>query len=311
MVSKKTFGLNSENECITGLKNKEKYMEYQDGYRNQYGVYPELDRINNPFTARWDDLYNMMCAYRKSGVDGALFYHDLHARFRKHLKKIYASHGNEWSFLLTLSLEHRSTLVDIPQLKPGEKIVNNLGYRVDEEGNYFEGTWKNGTLIYGLVYLSNSNIFYVGSFDESGRSDCQGVAINLGKENKNKRQISTVASTFRLKNGTLTPFNSNCLITQANIKNETFESIDMHAGQYIDGYAEGLFINKEISDNIRVGWEKYKNGEVKSSLSSWEMILRMIMALYMLMWYMIKYSYGLLFLILPLYYHFRKKNWRI
>lgn len=57
IVNDSSFGLRGKRACISEIANKEKYMEYQRDYRNTYGVYPELDRIHNPYTARWDDAY--------------------------------------------------------------------------------------------------------------------------------------------------------------------------------------------------------------------------------------------------------------
>ena len=154
---------------------------------------------------------------------------------------------------------------DIPQMSPTEHIVDNLGYRKDENGNYYEGTWQNGVLIYGFVYLAEQNVFFVGSFDESGFSDCCGVQADLGDANRTKRQITTTVGKFRVKNGTMSLYDSACLINYANVdiqKNELI-SLDSYVGQYVEGYAEGTFLNKELSDEIRIRWDKYRSGEIR------------------------------------------------
>ena len=48
-VSGKDFGMKSKNDCIVNQRNKDKYKAYQSDYREQYGVYPELDIKNKPF----------------------------------------------------------------------------------------------------------------------------------------------------------------------------------------------------------------------------------------------------------------------
>ena len=134
-------------------------MEYQNNYREIYGVYPELDRIHNPYTARWDDVYKACCFLRKSGFYGALYYHDLHNRYRRRLKRIYENYSKEWFFLISIDLEHRTIMSDIQSMSPTKNIVNDLGYCKAENGNYYEGTWANNSFVYGLVYLAEQNVF--------------------------------------------------------------------------------------------------------------------------------------------------------
>lgn len=310
-VNSSTFGLKGKRACISGLKNKEKYKEYQSDYRETYGVYPELDHIHNPYTARWDDVYQLCCFLRKPGIYGALYYHDLHNRYRRRLKRIYENYSKEWSFLRSIDLEHRTTMSDIQSMSLTKNIVNNLGYCKTENGNYYEGTWAKESLVYGLVYLAEQNVFFAGSFDESGCSDCCGVLINLGENTNKKRQVTTMAGKFRIKNGQISLYDSECLINIANIKNNELSSIDSYLGKYVEGYAEGTFINKEISDDIRIRWDKYRDGEIKLSMSSIELLPRTLMMFYTLVWYLVKYVYGMGLFITPMYYILRKKNWKI
>ena len=310
-VNNATFGLKGKRACISGKRKKEQYMEYQDQYRAMYGVYPELDRIHNPFTARWDEIYDCFCALRKSGVDGALYYHDLHNRYRRRIRYIYEHYSWEWSFLISIGLDHRTILRDIPNMDPVKNIVNNLGYYKAENGNYYEGTWQNGCLVYGLVYLAEQDVFFAGSFDESGRSDCRGVTVDFGDMTKKQRQITIVAGNFRVKNGSMSLYDSKYLCSITNIKNDELTSIDTYVGEYVEGYEEGTTINKEVSDNIRIRWDKYKEGEIKSSQSSIEVLPRTLMMFYMLVWYLFKYVHLSVFFITPLYYILRKKNWKI
>ena len=238
----KTFGLKNADACIQGRKNKDKYMEYQDEYRKQYGVFPELDRINNPFTAKWDDVYEMFCAYRKNSVYSALWTHDLSVFFKKGLKKIYESYSKEWSFLLSVGLENRTLFNDIRNMQPGEQIANNLGYRVDENGNYFEGTWQDGKLIYGLVYLSNIEVYYVGSFDESGITNSSGVGVNWAEDQSGKAVVTAIAGNFRKKNDKFDLYEADGMEVDTYSENGNLAGAEVTIGKYNEGYREGFHL---------------------------------------------------------------------
>lgn len=240
-----------------------------------------------------------------------MYYHDLHNRFRKRLSRIYEGYSREWSFLISIGLEYQTTLNDIQSMLPTKSIVGNLGYYKAENGNYYEGTWKNDSLIYGLVYLADQNMLFAGSFDESGRSDCSGVAFDLSKADPKNGKVTTMVGNFRIRDGQLSLYDSECLINIANVKNNELSSIDAYLGQYAEGDREGTFINKEISDSIRIRWDKYKDGEIQSGMSSIEILPRTLMMVYTCIWYLVKYVYGTIFLVTPLYYSSKKKNWKI
>lgn len=312
-IDRQTFGLKHKRACISGRKNKNKYMDYQNDYRAQYGVFPELDRIHRPFRAHWDEVYDTCCVLRKSGLYGALYFHDLHNRFRKRLKRIYENYLDEWSFMVSVNLENRTLMNDVITLDPGEHIENNLGYRKTSEGNYYEGTWENGRLIYGFVYISEQNLYYAGSFDETGRSNCHGVAITLITSPKGKQQVETVVGEFRYQKERLSSYESNCLTMVVKAKDERLTFCGASIGKFEDGYANGTFIEKEYdNDSIRINWVKYRDGDVKSEMSALiEGLPRILMMFYMLIWYLVKYVYGSAFFITPLYYIIRRKQWRI
>ena len=310
-VNAKAFGLKHKRACIEGRSKKERYMEYQDEYRAEYGVFPELDRIHNPFTAKWDDVYKLCCTMRKAGFGGALYYHDLHDRYRMRLRKIYEAHGAEWSFLLSIDPDYRTILVEIPGMEPGERIVNHLGYRKDENGNYYEGTWEGGKLVYGLVYLAAQDVYFVGSYDESGKTNCSGVAVSYGQVNKGKRDIQTLVGNFRFKNGEFRLYESWGMTNVVHVKNDEAVSSESQVGLYKDGYAEKTFLEKEWSDGVRIGWTRYRDGEAKATMSWIENLPRTLMMFYMLVWYLAKYVVASTFFITPLYYIIRRKTWRI
>ncbi len=50
------FGLQSGKHYISGQSKKDRYLAYQHEYHCEYGVFPELDLINKPFTALFDDI---------------------------------------------------------------------------------------------------------------------------------------------------------------------------------------------------------------------------------------------------------------
>ena len=308
----KDFGLNNLRACIVEKKFKDKYMEYQDEYRNEFGVYPELDKVKHPFTARWDDVYNCFCKLRKCNIIGALAWHDMYNRFRKKLRDIYETYSYQWSFFISIGSDYGDIFDTIINMEPSENIVNQLGYRKDENGNYFEGTWKNDKLIYGLVYLANQNVFYVGSFDESGNSDCKGVRFDMGNPKSNKNIVEIIATSFRLKNNALTPYEGSCLIVTTHTQNNEIQYMNAVVGQYNGGYEEGLFITKKFSNWVHIRWDKFRDGKIKTSTNLFEIyVLRSIMSIYLFSWYIIKFVYGYFFFIIPIYYSNRKKNWQI
>lgn len=304
----KTFKLKSKRACLTGKRNKEKYLEYRNEYRFLYGVFPELDKIHNPFTAKVSEVYDLFCNMRKSGVAGALYYHDLHNRFRRRISRIYEAYGNEWSLVISLERSYLEQLTSMPM---GDCIKNNLGYRVDENHNYYEGTWKNGSLIYGLVYLAESNQLFVGSFDKPGSSICRGICAPLTVDHEHlsgDRYIS--AGCFRLKNGTLSPYESDILTVHSKWKKG--ENVDALAvvGKYVEGYEQGSFLTKDL-DDYSIAWARYKEGEMTAHSHWVESIPRTLMMLYFCVWLLFKYVHGSMFFITPLYYIIRKKRWKV
>ena len=308
-VDQKTFHLKSKRACLTGKRNKEKYLEYRNEYRSQYGVFPELDHVNYPFTAKMSEVYELFRGMKKSGVDGALLYHDLHNRFRKRIRKIYEAYSHEWSFLISLD---PSFLKEIPSMPIGECINNNLGYKVDGNHNYYEGTWKNGSLIYGFVYLSKSNQLFVGSFNETDASACWGVcALMTVTHDHFSGETYMSAGQFKLENGNISPYESDILTIHSDYKKGQATQAIAVVGKYNEGYAHGSWLTKDLNSNTIV-WARYKDGEVTAHSHWVESILRILMMFYFLPWLIVKYVHGTVFFgITPLYYIVRKKNWRL
>lgn len=308
MVDRKSFGLKNENACIFGRKYKDQYMAYQDDYRRQFGVFPELDKKNKPFTALWDDPYNVYVALKKRGFYGAWFWHDYHGRFNKKLMMIYHTYKNEWSFINSINYSYRTLLDEIPGMDPQEQIVNDLGYRKDEQGNYYEGTWSNGTLVYGLMYLANQNLFCVGSFTSDSAPEFQGVCAKIDLNKRNDGNVTTSIGTFRMKDGLLSLYRSTAFIMVAKIKQSDLKSVTATIGNYDGGYAEGRFYSKTLGGDIRIGWALYKDGEVKREGGGFfDMALHTLLGLYMMPYFMLKFTYGIPFWLI--YKAIQKSNW--
>ena len=310
-ANRKDFGLDSERACVVGLKNKDKYMSYQDEYREKFGVFPELDKINNPFCAPWSDVYEVYKSLQKRGFYGAWCYHDLHGYFNKRLRGIYEEYRNEWSFLISVDYSYRSYFDDIQQMSPQKSIVNNLGFVKDENGNYLEGTWVDDKLIYGLVYVAETNSVFVGRFDKDGLA----YGVEMTKvETKNDLKVETVIGTYKSNKDCFQLYDSICLNIETVVKKRKdktgeIETVTAVIGKYVQGYAEGRFYLKEISNDIRIRWDKYKDGEIKSSMKlGINMIPRIYIAILMMMYFMLKFTYG--WLIFPIYRSIQKKNWR-
>ena len=310
-VNGRSFGLKNENACIFGRKNKDQYMIYQNNYREQYGVFPELDLKNNPFSALWDDAYLLYTGLKARGFYGAWFWHDDHGHFNKRLKTMYHTYKREWSFLGSINLSYRTLFEEVPAMPPQERIIDSLGYRKDEDGNYYEGTWDNGELIYGLMYLAKQNIFCVGRFRNGMVREFHGVTINLGVNQKKTGNVTTSIGIFKADGDELTLYRDLSLTVVASCKNGDMKSIDATVGKYDGGYETGRFYTKSVysNDDIKIGWDRYKDGEVvKSSGGIFDILLHFVLGMYMTAYFMMKFTYGLL--IWPIYRAIQKKNWR-
>ncbi len=272
-------------------------------YRREYGVFPELDIINHPFTALFDDIRTTYFGFIKKGFWGALCYPDIHIKFNKRFKKIYDKHKREWSFLVSCGGDYNSTWQDIIDMEPESNIQHNLGYIKDDVGNYYEGTFKDGHLIYGLMYLESQHAFFAGSFLQE-RNLCQGVCFFLIGE-KTVKQVDLKMGTFLLQNNTLQLYDDLCFESKVSKNNEA----EVWVGQYDGKYENGTFYAKMYDDDhgIRVSRCKYVDGEAKGSISCLEMVLRGgLLMWYTLIFYMLCFTYGLPFFLI--YKYVQKKK---
>ena len=190
------FELAEKDAILRKEARQDEYRRYRAKYKAARGVFPELDRINNPVVAVClDEAYwpqdaakgalksigkmygsAMKGAFKLGfalmgaggGVDGAndlieSVGHgmgqnpELLMEFTRRFKKIVEPH----KFIYGLACSN--CIPDLDNLYPRERIVDNLGYRYDEEnGIYCEGTWQNGELVYGIIYPRSMNMLFMG-----------------------------------------------------------------------------------------------------------------------------------------------------
>lgn len=309
-ITGKDFGLKKERDHIVGARNKDNYVEYQYQYRREFGVFPELDTINNPFIAPWDDIYGVLCSLRKRGFYGAWFFHDIHGGFNKRLTKIYEKYKYEWSFVASLNHDWNEFITGVSALPVGENVVNGLGYKKDENGIYYEGTWKNGKLVYGLLYkqTETDSLLFVGDFNNDEASSMNGVMSIMSHNNRNTMAELNIGN-IHIKKDNFNFYNGSTLSLNTEIKNSEIISMDATISEYSDGYCYGKVFSKNFSNNdINVSLRKYKkNGEVKG-VGAWGIIWRIYIGILMMVYFMLKYTYGLLFF--PIYRAIKKKNWK-
>lgn len=312
-VSRKDFGIKDPDHCMNSQKCKDKYNEYQQDYRAEFGVYPELDKINNPLTVLWSEPYDTYRAIMKRGFWGELFYHDVHARVNKRVKKFYHAYKKEWSFTVSLDMSRSTYFSDVKSLTPMEKIENGLGIRVDENGNYYEGTWKNGVLTYGFIYFSEQDTYFVGSIEENndGITVYDGVVINISVTNKKKNitEITYGFGNFFVKKGEIRAYRGEIMCTNLTAKDNDIASFECEIGPFDDGYQNGKFIGKQFTnDNISVFINQYKDGELTHSAGCVFMILHFFLGFYMFAYFL--YKYIVFWPIVLIYRSFQKKNWK-
>jgi len=313
-VGLKDFGLKNENACLEGRKYKDKYAEYQKRYRSEYGVFPELDRKNNPFTALYDDVYYACKNLRRRGFYGALFYHDIHGFFNKRLKRIYNTYKKEWSFMIGTVANIRDTFFRFVNSAPGDYITNDLGFRIDENDNYYEGTWSDGKLVYGLIFFQKAKTFFVGEISYGDRTgslpEYIGVLYSFNN-NIHKKTLDTrmQIGKFFEKNGEIIPYAETVLTFDTSSKNDVMKHMEATVGNYEDGYEIGKFYFKNFSDgDPSIGSEIYKADGRKRERSFIYWGLHFVLGLYMFVYYVMKFTYILPFFLI--YKLIQKKNWK-
>ena len=308
-VTRRDFGLSSDVDCLQGQRNKDKYQAYQEDYHQKYGVLPEFDLINNPATAMADDIYNYYCTLKKRGFYGAWIYHDVHGYFNRELKALYSQYNKEWAFIFGMPEKVVSAMKE--RIRNGEGyecIQNGLGYRV-ENGLYYEGTWKNGQLVYGLMANVSLDTVFVGRFDRNSvKNNVLYHGVEVSVDEQKKETIQTIlCGTLHMKNDDLHPYSDQALIISNSTKNGILANITL----YEDGYANGIGYAKEfINGEINIAMGRYKDGDLVNDISGsiGFRFAHKILALIMIDYFMIKYTYGLF--VFPIYRMIQRKKWR-
>lgn len=309
-VSAKNFGIKNPKGYYQGQRNKDKYISYRNEYREAYGVFPELDRINFPFIAKDSTVYDFGCELLRKGFYGAWFFHDLHGHFNKRFKKIYEKYLNEMSVLALGDYDSAQ--------RSGEHIVNDLGYRLDDNGIYSEGTWQDGCLVYGYIIDYANKIKFIGSIDRQAGSLYRGVkskVVYQGKKSKHRKSyyLELMLGTFINEGNDLVPYDSTVVtILMPYEENDAVmlnfgDEVHAYVGDYVDKYQEGIEYGKSIinGSEIKIGYDKYKDGECIGSMGGLSAILHLFLGVYMMIYYAYKY---LLFWIVWVPYRMNKKK---
>ncbi len=304
-VTKRDFGMKCDGDYIQGERFKDKYIAYQSAYQQQYGVLPEFDQINCPFTAISDDVYYFYRSLEKRGITGALVYHDIHGFINKKYKRLYYEYQKEWSFIFGFD----SSIVEKIEMRMNntdqEHIENGLGYK-SEDGIYYEGTWENGRLVYGLMY--SHDVFFVGKIeyrDYDNQILYHGVQVAIAQQGK-ADLMEIGCGTFYMRNNSMVPYTNEALA----IVGSTKDGISMKIASYVDGYEHGkMYIKNFDHGEITVSVGIMKDGGLKRDvINPFFKMVHSFMAIYMIAYYFMKYTYGLL--IFPFYRMYRKKHWK-
>jgi len=201
-------GAGNVSDVLTGKRDQHNYQTYQQQYKNTFGVYPELDKLNDPVCAlaATDDhvflpekLDKVVKESKSKGgkalagaignfalnvagvgsffdesnmaniasLSGTEYYNAFRSEFEDAIRKYkYA-----YSLILNLDFSYATNMSDC------ECINDGLGFK--KSGNrYYEGTWENGSISYGLMWVSDIKYAFIGTFDENGLPD-EGVSLMI------------------------------------------------------------------------------------------------------------------------------------
>lgn len=274
---------------LSGKAQKENYYHYQNEYFNLYGVRPELDLIRNPYYAissEVDDFYQG--GWKKTAID-ALQNPDICNRFKKKFVRILEKYEKEFSFLTTRGFINFKT--EIENMEVGTKISEEVGYLKDADGNYYEGTWKNNRLQYGLMYSVQSGVLFIGTFFNDSYSRFDGVAAFLSEDG----ELRIAFGTQNIYENVSRLDADEAMVATMDLKTEKGIIV---IGKYINGYEEGKMIAKNMESG-EVDSLNYQDGEIKTApvLCALGAVLRWFLGWYMLLFYMMYYVYFFIFLI--------------
>ena len=191
-----------EIDILTGKRDQHNYQLYQQQYKRIFGVYPELDKVNDPVCALDavdghiflpSKLDKMIAESKKSGMKaitnsllnvagvGAIFDDanmdcvasfsktQYYTAFRSEFEDALKKYKYAYSLILNLDFSYATNMQDC------EYINDGLGYK-KAGSRYYEGTWENGLCTYGMMWESEINYAFIGTFDENMLPD-EGVAM--------------------------------------------------------------------------------------------------------------------------------------
>lgn len=191
------FEVTEKDAILRKETRQDEYRRYRAKYKAARGVFPELDRINNPVVAICTDeaFWPQDAAKGALKSIGKMYGSAMKGAFKLGFALMGAGGGSEGASDLIEGLGHGigqnpellleftrrfksivephkyiyglacnpDCLPDIDNLYPRERIVDNLGYRFDEEnGIYYEGTWQDGELVYGMILPLRVGMIFMG-----------------------------------------------------------------------------------------------------------------------------------------------------
>lgn len=200
-----------ETDILSTKRDQHNYEMYQQQYKKTFGVYPELDKLNDPICALMahDDhvflpakLDEIVKESKRKGTGailgkignlalnamevGAVFDEsnmshvaslsgtEYYNAFRNEFEEAIRKYKYAYSLILNLDFSYATNMSDCEYLNDG------LGYK--KSGNrYYEGTWENGLCTYGLLWMSDIKYAFIGTFDENMLPD-EGVAMVLDQK---------------------------------------------------------------------------------------------------------------------------------
>ena len=197
------FQLPNGNDILKDSRSHEEYEKYQRDYKTVMGVFPELDKKNFPVCAVPSkkvllpvDLKNSIKANKTKGMlqlfggaalaaleIGTVNQDNVASAMScingAHLIPIFetdleiAIHKFKYAYSLMFALNFEA----IDEMKPCEYFSeHSLGFKKSEDGRYYEGTWENGELLYGLTYIPGTGAF-IGTYADNQEPD-EGVMFD-------------------------------------------------------------------------------------------------------------------------------------
>ena len=199
-----------ERDVLVAKREQHNYEMYQQQYKRMFGVYPELDKLNDPVCAlaaasdhvflpeKLDTIVNESkkkarraiaasignIALETAGVGSVLDDSNMeniasltgtefYTVFRSEFEDAIRKYKYAYSLILNLDFSYASNMSDC------ECISDGLGYK--KSGNYYyEGTWENGLMTYGLMWVPGISYAFIGTFDENMIPD-EGVSLVVTK----------------------------------------------------------------------------------------------------------------------------------